>query len=363
MIRHHRLAWIVCLLLAGPLIAPAARAQGVPESIKNGAVGPEERKTIATFVEQQVAKLASVNPSDQSKARDALIQESMVRGEPAPAAYLDAYADALARAIAPSADPKAPLRQRLLAAITVAKTADIARNTRLHDVVIAQLADKATPVVLWGMKGAKAILPSVMANALLRQDGRLAKAIVDAATRTVSTPVLQEAYDAATLGLFAPTPRQPSVAETRVAVPLMQDLLALRLKQYATAIPDEPTTENLATLYLSHPSVWPNQTPEQRVRTAQEFLELLSFAVQRYPEAADPLSRVIQQVAKALYILTDDSALQNALQPLTRVDSRTDPVQIKSDADQAATALTAIAEFKAVKPATTLPKPATKAAE
>lgn len=351
----YSIVWIVCLSLG--LFGSVVRAQdSVPAAIKNGEIGPQQREVIESFIARQVQTLADNAASDAALqvARDRLSQEAMSGGVASSPAYLDAYSQILGQKIVPLLESDASPRQRLLAAIVVGRVSDAARNTRLLGIIQVELKDSEAPVVLWGMKGARAILPAVLNNGLLRQSGELPKEIVEAAKKALaandaaSVPIVQEAYAAATLGLFSSSAAPLNNASIESAVSLAQALLALRLEGYEKGVPLDPRSENTITLFLSHPSIWPVQSMAQKQKTAEQLITLLSFAAQRFANDPIQLASVLQQTSKAIYILTSDAALQSALSPLTRVTMQAQAAEVVREADDAYKALSAVELFKGI---------------
>ena len=66
----------------------------------------------------------------------------------------------------------------------------------------------------------------------------------------------------------------------------VQDLLAVRIAQYKEGVPASPTADQIGTGYLSNPSVWPNQTPAEQLRSMQLFSDLLGWRRSSRPRAA-----------------------------------------------------------------------------
>lgn len=371
--KRHLGALLGLVLAWGTSPWATAQTAELPDNLKTSAsLGPSEIQTVDAFVKAQMQRLVKGDLGAQSSARDTLINQATYRGKPPEAAYLDAYAGAVNQAIGELVPADAPLRARLNAAIVTARTAEIASNTRLVDAVLRWLGDKESPVVLWGMKGARFVLPPVLDNEPLAQRVKLPQAIVQAVERNKSGPVVQEAYSALSLGVFnigTNTIKSNWLGQT---LPSLFELLTDRVKQYAQGVPDEPQAENMATALLVHPQIWPKLSAEQRVRAVQIMDDLIALGAGRFAAVgnnspdAESLASMIRGTAKAFWVVgtrAGSPALVELSTQLSKIDARSAGKEVVEMASQVHSLLTAIPEFKAVTapPATSKPGDAASA--
>ncbi|MGH7213925.1 MAG: hypothetical protein ACREIT_04100 [Tepidisphaeraceae bacterium] len=280
--RHHRVCTFVTLLGTGLLcmlvVAPAlAQNGGISREMKEGTV-PINAGVINQFITTQVQGLSSDNPQVQKSAREALVDETGGTAAPPAAGFMEAYSAALNQAIG-SALKNPAMRTRLNAGITVAKVAERAKNAKLIDATLTLLADDAQPVVLWGMKASRWVLPSVVANpAAVPNGAKLIPAILSAAKKYPTGPITQEAYDALMMDLAN---ARAQLDPLPVVLPAILDLFGARVKQYVGGVPEEPKTDNKVTLFLTAWHIWNAMTPEQRAQAMQTMSDLLWVSSQR----------------------------------------------------------------------------------
>lgn len=343
------LAWTT-----GPRVM--AQPAELPDNLKTAAsLGPADIQAVNAFVNAQVQRIVKGDTAAQSDARDSLINQSTNRGKPPEAAYLDAYAAALNQAITSQIPADAPIRVRLNAAIATARVAEIASNTRLVDAVLRWLGDQESPVVLWGVKGARFVLTPVLDNTPLAQRVKLPQAIVQAVQKNPTGPVLQEAYTALSLGVFNPSATAIKPAWLNDTLPALFDLLGDRVKRYVAGVPDEPQAENLATALLVHPQVWPKLSADQRVKAVQLMYDLIMLGSQRLTAVAsgsveaESLTSMVRGTAKAFWVVgtrTGSQPLVDLSTQLSRIDVRTSGKEVMELASRIHPLLTAVAEFK-----------------
>jgi hypothetical protein len=358
--KRHLGALLGLVLAWGTGSWATAQSADLPDNLKSAAsLGPAEIQTVDAFVKAQMQRLVSGDAAAQSGARDTLINQATLRGKPPEAAYLDAYAAALDQSIRQQVSADAPLRVRLNAAIVTARVAEMASNTRLVDSTLHWLDDKETPVVLWGMKAAKFVLPPILGNEPLARQVNLPQAIVKAVERTQSGPVLQEAYSALSLGVF--NANAPTIKSTWLnqSMPALFELLADRVKQYAAGVPQDPQAENLATAMLVHPQVWPMLTAQQQVQAVQAMSDLISLGAARFAAAgnnapeAEAMAAMVQGTAKAIWVVgtrTKSAALVELATQLSKTDARSSSKETVEMAGRVHPLLVAIAEFKGLTP-------------
>jgi len=360
LMKRHLGALLGLVLAWGTGTWAIAQSVDLPDNLKSSAsLGPAEIQTVDAFVKAQMQRLIKGDSAAQSGARDTLINQATLRGKPSEAAFLDAYAAALNQSIQEQISADTPLRVRLNAAIVTARIAEMASNTRLADATLRWLGDKESPVVLWGMKAARYVLPPMLDNEPLAQRVKLPQAIVQAVERTKSGPVLQEAYSALSLGVFNSGTSVVKTNWLNQSLPALFEILGDRVKQYAAGVPSEPQAENLATAMLVHPQVWPKLTAEQRVQAVQAMNDFIVLGASRFAAAAnntpeaESLAAMVSGTAKALWVVgtrMGSSALVELSTRLSKIDARSSGKEAVELAGEVHPLVTAIAEFRNVTP-------------
>jgi hypothetical protein len=312
-------AFLFAVLVIVVLGTAKARAADLSKDIRTAPDEGAYQAQITGYVQTEVSIISQdADPGASSHARESLIDN--VRGivDPSPA-FLDEYSKQLATALAPlAANPS--IRVRLNAAIVVCVVVTKSQSVELAPLIESELNDHSEPVVLWGMKAARAImLPSLGVPTLKT---KLLTAISTAAKRVTSGPVLAAAYSALTVG------DQPGQSPVELIVP-MQNLLAWRIQQYGTAIPPEPPADGKATSFLTEHAVWLAQTPAQQRATVQELVNLIAAGNTLLSGAQsddhDQLTALLVQAGKAILVIsinTNDPVLRAAATPLATLDQR-----------------------------------------
>lgn len=355
---------VLILMSCWTLPALGQQTGGVPSEVKTATNIAPHKEALQTFITSQVQKLMSDDALQQSQGRDALLAEVNPVGvtQPSPT-YLDAYADMLSSALLPALKPDQPMRTRLNAAIVTARIAERTESQRLLPVVLAVLEDEADPVVLWGIKAARWILPTVMKNPVLQQTQRLLPAIVPAAKAHAQGPlsgaIVREAYDAVSLDVIDPA-RGKRVTDPMIAqvIDHMHGLMALRIEQYRKSVPAEPSAELRPTLFLVNGRVWSQHKPEQQVRSVQLMSDLLSLGAQHAASGEtsaerDQLPVMVQRTGSALAVIPEigsNPAAAGALKPVMEVGPTTPGLEIKKRVDPVFEALRSIDRFKGLNP-------------
>ena len=310
---------------AAPAPAPAALpAIGtIPPNIKSLKTSAEftadHKAGIQGFMSTAVVNLASdQNPLQQARARNALINETLINGQPsASATYLDVYAQTLNQQLLPlTKHPSA--RVRLNAAIVTANVAVIANNIHLAPTALAFLSDQSDAIVLWGMKAARAIIPAELAfpgqfNAALTN--AIVPTVVKHSHGQVAGAIALEAYAALSIDVWG---RNPPPAQINPMIPHMLTLLHERLKLYIKGVPPSPRAEQTGTNFLTNPKVWPLLNKDQQVEAMQAIVDLISLAGQQ-AQAANPgdffeLVQTIQRAASGVSTVLPPNSAQ-ALAP------------------------------------------------
>lgn len=285
---------------AGGAAAPAAKPAAPPSPPAPVTIPPAVYTSptpapISAFITPNVANLMNdADPVGQAKSRDNLTAAVFTSGAPASPAFLLAYAQALDAAVAPNLAPakKTTLRQRLNLAIVVAKVATTAQNGALAPSTTLLLNDPAEPVVLWGLKAATPQVRQVLTVKIGKKLPPMVAAIVPAALKHPSGPIIEEAYTA----LWSTD--QDVIAE------LMQ-LWGFRLAQYQQQAPDElfyPVADGKPVFWLTTAGIWKTLAPPMQVKVMQNICDQASVAAQWADQTPpgdkrDQLIRVVQQCA------------------------------------------------------------------
>jgi hypothetical protein len=226
-------------------------------------------------------------------------------GQQASPTYLDLYATTLNVAMKPLlGDPQAGLRPKLNAAIVTARVATRMNNPRLAEAATLLMNDQSEAVALWGVKAAKAVIPSVLANPL--QQTKVLETLAPTVEKFPSGPVVQEAYEA--LNLLSTGRTGMTSAMITAAAQQMIPLLKVRVGQYVRGMPDEPTAERIPAVYLSDSRVWGPAPNELKRQILEQLCHVASVMGQR--SAANPgdrgkLTATLKTVADALSVIAD----------------------------------------------------------
>lgn len=351
---HRFASCLLVLSLSSPLLLAQADKplENIPLEVRTAdQLSDVYKKEIQKYISDWVEILKdNSNPQQQSTARDKLTGAAMALGaQNASVGYRSFYASTLNNALMPLT--KSPdMRIRLLAGIVAGRVAERVNNTELADVALALVNDKTDPVVIWGMRTARYVMPWLLRNPAVSSP--LPKAIVTAVSNHPSVPVATDAYRA-----FALPEGAPNAAIVQGAIDTL-DLLSARINQYERVLPFDPTADSIGTTYLSI-RAWPVLDASQRLQTVQEISDLISVMAQRAavedhsktPEIIDG----IQPVAAAIYVIgsaEQATALVNAVKPLAqkRFTPQTTAQELQSVADPIYPALKAVPDFAQIKP-------------
>lgn len=330
----------------------------LPNSIITGdATSDAAVKAIGTFLASQVQQLANDSqPQAQQAARDAIA--SQVVSSDASSTFLDAYSRLLNEDLLPLTKNE-HLRVRLNAAIAAARVADRAQNAHLAPVALAFIHDSSEAVIFWGLRAADSIVPTLLHNPLIAHDNPLIQSIVPAAKAHPDGPVVQAAYDTLSLGIINNRPWVQTVTPDmlNVTIPMMLDLLEFRVDRYVHKLPQDPQSENRATLFLADNRTWAAETDAQHVQSAKLIVKLLSLLCDYTANAdvsrRDSLIPVVQQTASALWVVGDfnqSATLKSALDPLIKLGINTKPqdlLDMSSAVYQAAKSLPGLSDLPA----------------
>ncbi|MGB7156694.1 MAG: hypothetical protein WBD40_01430, partial [Tepidisphaeraceae bacterium] len=334
----------------------------IPDAVKT--TQPPNNAAIAAavdgFVPAQVEALASTDAAARGAAREALVDGASARQGDVTPTYLAAYAKAVSDKIAPVLTNESDL-VRLNAAIVVAKVAEKADDLSLRPAVLVLLKDKSPYVALWGIKGARAIIPAAIRNPLFKGDeaiGGIVKA-VGAHAGSMGGPIVLEGYDALVFEVLNPNAAlRPTDKMITAVIPPIQELLQQRVTTYRKGIPAEPFAEVKPTSFLSNGKVWALQTPQQRLTSMQLMSDLIGLAAQHAVAAApgvnrDKLQTIIGHVASAMAVVPEVSssaAVKDKLTPVTKINQSTPAAGITEAVSGVADALKTIKGFEKLTP-------------
>jgi hypothetical protein len=341
------------------LIACAARVWGqaasIPAEARTAAdLAPFETQ-IQAYIQANVEKLSSVDDAvTRSAGREALAKA--VDDPNSSPAYFDTYARLLNASLVNLAKSES-LPVRLNAAITAARVAEKANNSRLADSASAFVKDSSTPVVLWGVRTAKFVMPSLMSVPAGAQTSPLPSELVPAVKEHPIGPIVQDTYDALTLGMLSTQNRSVPQGLSNV-IPYVLELVNFRIDLYTQAIPYQPWAEQKAGLFFQNRAVWQVLTPVQQVEAMQALSNLISVVAQQTqnasPEDRDKLTKLVSQIAGSISVIAGDYLQQQQLRQAailaTRIDSRTPPPEIKARVAQILPQIIQIPTFSQVKP-------------
>jgi hypothetical protein len=301
---------------AGAAAAAAAKPAPVasppaPVTIPPAVYTSPTPAAISAFIAPNIANLMNDgDPAGQAKSRDNLTAAVFTAGAPASPAFLLVYAQALDAAVAPNLAPakKATLRQRLNLAIVVARVATVAQNGALAPSTTLLLNDPAEPVVLWGLKAATPQVRQALTVKIGKKLPPMVAAIVPAALKHPSGPIIEEAYTA----LWSSDPD--------VIAELMQ-LWGFRLAQYQQQAPDElfyPVADGKPVFWLTTADIWRTLAPAMQVKVMQNISDQASVAAQwadqtQAGDKRDQLIKVMQQCAGGALVVGQNTPGSDAL--------------------------------------------------
>ncbi len=241
--------------------------------------------------------MLSNNYADQQVAREQLI--TMAKRSEASDSFLDALASSLNdELMSAKAGGKADLRCRLNVAIAVANVAAKASarvpNTQLEPITEELLKDKSQPVVLWAVKAAGAIIPSMLISG--QSPKQLAQLVIDAVRQHSDClecgAVVEEGYNSLTLN--GPNAVRVPSAGLKNLIPFTIQLLSFRISQYQAAQagnagtpppPLNPTADSIATNFFVKDATWSAMDDAQRSNTLKLMVDLVEQLVKQLPQA------------------------------------------------------------------------------
>lgn len=326
---------------------------------------------IGSFVDSNIATLNGSNAVEQAKARQALINVAWLNpNQVASPQFSDAYCRKLGPALEALLAPAKPMRTRLNAAIILARVAEASANVRLTPAIKLALSDSSDGVALWGMKAAKAVIPSELQVQVAGQRPPILSAIAPAMVKHPMGEVAMEAFDVVgTVGRLNPL----TSTQIKAVIPVAQELLNIRAKLYANGVPEMPGVELAGATFLAT-RAWKDQTAEDRVKSVQVLFDLLVRANQAKAGAAgnSDLKKVVDGSAGAILVIGGNLSDQAIVTAATAVVSASQqgqtPAQIAKLCDALLVAIKANKDLAGVQqpaaiappaaPATTTSRPA-----
>ena len=235
-----------------PVAAPPPIPTGsVPTPVRTAWANPnlaQARAAISPFMAAQLGTIGSAGATatNQTAARLSLIL-ACTRGNTT-AAYYQAYATEWAQQAGPILkNPATPVRVKIDVGVVTASVAATTNGSTLLTPIIDQLLSDPNPAVAdWGMKAARPVIITLLAQSGGPGTSTLIGDVVKSATdhaRDLSGVVAEDAYQAlvitapaAAFGAAAPPPLTP------LFDPVLK-LLAVRTKRYAAGLVPAPDAE------------------------------------------------------------------------------------------------------------------------
>jgi hypothetical protein len=235
---------------------PALAIDRLANNIKSGATPDTFSTQIDGLIKLTIKDFNSSDPVKQQQARTILINESENHAGQTSPQFAAFYASHFAKAALPMFKGKLGTRARLNLAVVTAEVA--MRCTKmggstvdLRPLVEVLLQDKATPVVLWGIKAARYVMGDTLQ--LGAQLGQIPALVVKAPMEHPdSAPIIEEAYLTLTVDQIRNNPNFAALV-TPLVEPLL-NLMQWRNQQYhdpAGVVPPSPLAELPANPFLS----------------------------------------------------------------------------------------------------------------
>jgi len=322
-----------CLLVTATL-SGAARAQDTPAPptptlgaagvipsslITSVALAPEDLTTINNYVAQQVALLS--DPANMSLGRNHLIASSTATQPGPSAAFSQAYDSALNGALLVAlgnSSPDVRLNAAIIAAKATfnAKTANVA-SAALAPLILKLINDRDDATCLWAIKAAG----NVVVPALAARNPALLNAIVPAViAHGYKGPMVDEAYQA-----LDPSAAAGNSAVQQALIGQILDLFAKRVAICATQVPDAPSAERWASLFLSNRGNWTVMNASQQLQTMQLIVNTIALISQHAqgknldPDLRAELIFTVNKTAEGIDVVSltiGDASLQAAARNL-----------------------------------------------
>jgi len=345
--------------------APSTPLPTVPNDVKSKYDITADRPAIEKFVELAVTQLATGSLEQQAKARDALRNEAYINGQAtASAAYLDAYAKALNTQLLPI-EQNPNIHVRTNAAIVAQAVGVAANNTQLAPVVLAFINDKAEPVVLWGIKAARWIIPSQLSVFAGQKNTALLDAIVAAVQKHPNSQaaggIALEAYSALTLDISEHR-NKATLPMQLIVAPYVQKLMEVRLQVYVHGVAPWPGAETRGSSFLSNSAIWSSLAAADQLKVMQDFCDLVGLMAQQAGPTATPgdrgdLAEAIRSIASAISVVADPTnrgPVAQAIAPATKLTSRSTSAEIAAAVNAILPAVQQVPMFKNLTAAPTI---------
>ncbi|HEX8340775.1 MAG TPA: hypothetical protein VF624_07695 [Tepidisphaeraceae bacterium] len=346
----------LCVSTAAALAAdlPAAARQAAP-------VPPAMAATITQYVNAQIDVVLGPDAKAAGIARDELARQTETSPAVTPSAdFRAAYVSAI-EANLPKLLKSSRVGHRLAGAIVVTRVAKATSLSSLEDEIILLMNDSSPAVALWGVKGARAVVPGVLSLKARLGNQKLTENVVTAVTRHPGTGALvQEAY--AALDVSAAQPPVPP-AGLVVGTQATLALLEARIGEYVKGMPSAPMADRDPPLYFGKTPVNSAIDAKEKVRVVQALCNLMSVSAERLIDRGgterQELMLVAQGAAGALIVQmqiagstpaneAQATAAIAALKPVRDLDRQL-PAQIKAVVDGAVAAIKAVPQFTALK--------------
>lgn len=261
---RHRLRIVFAALCLPALISTAAiGADRLPANIKTSGSPAMFAPQIQSLVDSLAAGLATDDPVTQQNARLTLVNECKNHtGGAASPQYQTLYVGCVNKALLQLLKEKGGknVRLRVSAGVTAAAVAEVvfkdgADASKLAPTVQELLADKQTAVALWGIKAAKPVIASIIANG--GNPTPVSKLVVKAMQEHgESGPVVEEACSTLTLEHLISVQFKANLGAgfdpaILTIIPDLLDLIAWRAEQYTNGNPPSPQAERVVPVFLS----------------------------------------------------------------------------------------------------------------
>ena len=170
---NRRVCVCVGLIVWSGLIADVAFAQAptaasesaitsIPADYKNTPDATPFRAKIREFIDGQLQKMSSDDPTVAKAAREKLVSETGAPGTSG--SFYDVYTQEVNLAVVAllTKDPPPRLRIRLNLAVMIEAIAQNAKTSQVEDAVIKLINDPTDVVALWGMKAARPVVAAML---------------------------------------------------------------------------------------------------------------------------------------------------------------------------------------------------------
>jgi hypothetical protein len=313
-------------------------------SLKTAMSLPANNAAIRAFVDTEMAAISTGDPGTLRAARMALIEHASNGNAAASPAYQAAYTAAV-NEFARKQNKSLEARVRVAIAVVVHGVAARTSTANLLPAVMDALNDPSEAVNIWGVKTARYVVPTLLAdaspNGASALNGLAATLIAKLKAQPGSHEVFDDAIDAlfgeAAQGTDSPT----AAARRKRLIPIAIAWLQARAEMYSAVDPKQapaaqdifPASPDAETkspypnlLVLVSYRAWPELTPEQKAQAGQaifDMVEALSKVAPLAPgkQSGEPVTGLSQQELMALLksyaggltVITESSKDPNAV--------------------------------------------------